>query len=121
AIVFSRTHLSSVIQANGLYPSLAARDPAQAVERMREDLTVELRAGYLRVTFRGEDADKVYATVAHLGRLVGESEQRARAVALIDPGHRDESGLSRPALLGWLTLFSFLFALPLCAIAVGAF
>jgi hypothetical protein len=40
---------------------------------------------------------------------------------LIDPGRIEPLGMSRRTLLGWLGAIAFVFALPLCAVGVGAF
>jgi hypothetical protein len=93
SVVFSNSHLLSVIKEHDLYPSLMARDPTIAVESMRDDIDVEVwrnefavktaeddpaRTARVAVTFHGNNAKVVFETVSHLGRLIRESEQHSR-------------------------------------------
>ncbi|HEY2744666.1 MAG TPA: hypothetical protein VGL86_08585 [Polyangia bacterium] len=134
ASVLSDGQLRALIDEHGLYPTLAARDPRRAVELLRDDLTVELaRVGWsaqrLDLTLRGDDADKVYDAVAHVGRLVGEARVHAHPprralglrLTLVDGGRRDARLAGRAVVAVLAGVFGFLLALPLCAVAVGAF
>jgi len=93
SVVFSNSHLLSVIKEHNLYPSLMARDPSIAVESMRDDIDVEVwrnefavktaeddpaRTARVAVTYHGNDAKVVFDTVTHLGRLIRESEEHSR-------------------------------------------
>ncbi len=132
--IFSDGELRALIEEHGLYPRLAASEPRGAVEAMRDDLVVAIgRDGWssqrLDVTLRGDDADKVYDTVAQLGRLITEARAHVRPprralglrLTLVDGGRRDALVAGRATLVALVGLLSFLLALPLCAVAVGAF
>ncbi len=224
-VVFSTSHLTSLIKEHGIYTALMARDPSLAVESMRDDIDVEVwrnyfalprtpddpvRSARLAITFHSNDAQKAFEVVTHLGRLVTESEQKSRVLQaetalrladdqvetteklvaqrrrdiiekqlardrartpaealqllveqrnlekalpraekllaevearrehlymraqlekhalglkweMIDPGRIEPQGMSKRALLTWLGVIAFVFALPLCAVGVGAF
>ena len=95
SVVFSNSHLLSIIKQHDLYPALMKRDPSLAVDSMRDDIDVEVwrnyfalprtaddpaRSARLAITYHGNDAQKVFDTVTDLGKLVAESEQRSRVV-----------------------------------------
>ena len=92
-VIFSSSHLLAVIKEHDLYPSLMARDPSIAVESMRDDIDVEVwrnefavktanddpaRTARVAVTYHGNDAQKTFAVVTHLAKLIRESEQHSR-------------------------------------------
>ena len=132
--IFSDGQLRALIDEHDLYATLLARDPRLAVDTMRDDLDVKLaRDGWssqrLTVTLRGDDAQKVYDTVAHLGRIVAEARVHAhpprRALGLrlelVDAGRPDSPLASRGTLAAIVGVLAFLLALPLCAVGVAAF
>jgi hypothetical protein len=128
-VVFRRAQLAAVIARVGRYPSPAARDSGLGVDALREHVDVDVgRSGddppgsaRLAVTFRGDDAQKVYDTITQLGLLVVDAQPRGRRFEVVDAGHVEPEGIGRVALLAWLGLCAWLLALPLCAVAVAAF
>ena len=101
-VIFSSSHLVAVIKEHNLYPSLMARDPSLAVESMRDDVDVEVwrnefavktseddpaRSARVAITFHSNDAQKTFAVVTHLAKLIRESEQHSR-VAQAEPALR---------------------------------
>lgn len=117
SVVLSRAQLARVVGADGA-----------AVERLRGALTLSLlpgrddsgRSSRLAIAVHGDDAQRVHATVTQLGGLVVAAQPRGHEWAIVEPA-RVERAASRGVLLGWLALCVFVVALPLCAIAVGAF
>lgn len=110
---------------------------AGAGEALRRDLTVEVwrdrfapprsaddpaRAARVALRLPGDDAQRVYDTVAQLGRrLAASPPTRARLRwELVDPGRVAPPGLRRATLLALVGLLAFVLALPWCAVGVGA-
>jgi hypothetical protein len=91
-----------------------------AVGADRGDLDVELRGGRLAITYRAVDAQRAYDVAARLGALVVDSE-RGHELLLLDPGDVEPPGMSRVELAIWVGVLGLFAALPLCAVAVGAF
>ena len=54
-------------------------------------------------------------------RLQLEKHALGMRFEMVDPGRVEPPGMSKKALLTWLGIIAFLFALPLCGIGVGAF
>jgi hypothetical protein len=112
--VLSDAQLGAVVVAHGLYPR--ARGQKEAIAAMRADLDVTLDGQRLAISWRGDDAERVFQVVRDLGQIVAD-EQRW---VLADPGHADR-GLDRPTRLLAVGLVSFFVGLPLVGLGVGAF
>jgi len=88
----------------GLQLALEARDLEKAIPRatkLLEQAEARREQAYMRV----------------------QLEKRALGLRweMIDPGRVEAAGMSKRTLLAWLGALAFLFALPLCAVGVGAF
>jgi hypothetical protein len=86
----------------------------------RGDLDVELRGGRLAIRYRAAGAQRAYDVAAQLGALVVDSE-RGHELLLLEPGDVEPPGMGRVELAIWVGVLALFAALPLCAVAVGAF
>ncbi|MGZ3427948.1 MAG: hypothetical protein ACXVCV_14935 [Polyangia bacterium] len=107
-----------VARAASVSPRLAAARGDLAIERWPE--------GRVAVTLRGSDAQQVHDDLIALGRLLVDARPDPRSHAplrweLVDRGRVAAAWPDRGTLLVGLGVLAFLVALPLCAVAVGAF
>jgi hypothetical protein len=92
-VAFSNPRLLGLIKKKGLYPRDLAKDPAFAIESMREDIEVEVWRNYfleqrgaldagrtarIAISYQSRNPEVAYEVVKELGNLISEQEETNR-------------------------------------------